>query len=48
MKIEINITPEEFKELFVPGKKQQEFLEQFFIEWQKNLMNLMYIPGQKK
>lgn len=38
MKIQIDVTPEEFKELFVPGKKQQEFLEQLWIEWQKMMM----------
>lgn len=38
MKIEIEITPEEFKELFVPGKTQQEFMERLFLEWQKQFM----------
>ena len=38
MKIEIEVTPEEFKELFVPGKTQQKFMEQMFLEWQKVMM----------
>lgn len=38
MKIEIDITPEEFKDLFVPGKTQQQFFEQFWTEWNKNMM----------
>lgn len=42
MKIQIDITPEEFKELFVPGEKQQEFMTKMFeaysIEMQKNFM----------
>lgn len=38
MKIEIEITPEEFKELFVPGKTQQEFMERLFGEWQKQFL----------
>lgn len=37
MKVEIEITPEEFKELFVPGKAQQQFMEQMALEWQKNM-----------
>lgn len=42
MKIQIDITPEEFKELFLPGEKQQEFMTKMFeaysIEMQKNFM----------
>lgn len=39
MKIEIEITPEEFKELFIPGEKQQEFARQLWTEYQKNMMS---------
>lgn len=45
MKIQIDITPEEFKELFLPGEKQQEFMTKMFeaysIEMQKNFMASM-------
>lgn len=44
MKININvdITPDEFKELFIPGEKQQEFMTKMFevysLEMQKHFM----------
>ena len=42
MKIQIDITPEEYKELFIPGEKQQEFITKLFeaytLEMQKNFM----------
>ena len=45
MKIQIDITPEEFKELFVPGEKQQEYMTKMFevysIEMQKKSMTDM-------
>ncbi len=45
MKIQIDITPEEYKELFIPGEKQQEFMNKLFesysAEMQKNFMSTM-------
>lgn len=45
MKIQIDITPEEFKELFVPGEKQQEFtarvFEAYTKEMQKNTPDML-------
>ena len=38
MKIEIEITPEEFKELFLPGKTQQEFMTKLIQEWQREFL----------
>lgn len=37
MKIQIEITPEEFKELFVPGQAQQQLVELMSTAWQKSL-----------
>ena len=33
MKITVDLTPEEFKELFVPSEKQTEFGTQLYQEW---------------
>lgn len=41
MKINIDITTEEFKDLFVPGKTQQEFMEKLFFEFQKSAFSTM-------
>lgn len=42
IKIEMDLTPEEAHELFVPGDKQQEFMTKTYDAYVQSLKNLVW------
>lgn len=47
VKVEFDITPEEFQDLFVPSDKQKEFAQAFFEAYALAMANVAKMPIDK-